>query len=212
MNKKILTLTVTLLAIALMITPLVGAKPGFVGRIPPNDKMLYFRIEMFEIPVPGGEREWFTPQGETMPPPFGAGSAKSYHVRGGTVNTIMLNLKVGQDGSVEDLNLATIDYDCSYDMDWNFNKWDAIIRIRETITIYTDESKIQVRGTLNILAVEYLHNVGLIPDYYGEGTFVGSGVVDGQKVKMAGAAGIDFDGDGWDGPWREGIVMGWPTP
>ena len=64
---------------------------------------------------------------------------------------------------------------------------------------------------MNILSIEYLHNVGLIPDYYGEGTFVGSGIVDGQKVKMVGAAGIDFDGEGWDGPWREGVVTGWPT-
>lgn len=212
MNKKGMFLLITMTLVVMLSVTVVQAKSRGRDKGCISKNILAFRIEMEEIPTLGGEREWYCPPGETMPPPFGTGNAKSYHVRGGTSNVIALNLRVGQDGSIESLNLATIDYDGSFDMDWNFQTNDAIIRLREKITIYNDETKTEIRGTINLRTIEYLHNVAMIPDYYGEGICIGHGVVDGQRVTVLGKAGIDFDGIGWDGPWREGIVKGWPNP
>ena len=175
MNKKAIFLVMTMLVTLMLSVSAVQAKRGGMGKRCGCNNILAFRMEMVEIPTLGGEREWYCPPGETMPPPFGTGSATSYHVRGGSSNVVTVNLRVGQDGSVENLDLSTIDYVGSYDMDWNFETGDAIIRLREEITIYADKTKTEVRGTITLRTIEYLHNVAIIPGYYGEGIFVGVG-------------------------------------
>ena len=62
------------------------------------------------------------------------------------------------------------------------------------------------KGYIEILAVEYLYDLGG-PDYVGSGMFIGHGEIDGQKIKLLGEAGAGGGGL----PFREGIVMGWPT-
>jgi hypothetical protein len=95
-----------------------------------------------------------------------------------------------------------ITYSCSYDLNLFFNKapiLSATIKVRETW-------EIEGRGYIETLAVEYLYDL-YGPNYYGAGSFVEHGEIDGQKIKLSGEAGT-----GATGPFREGIVMGWPTP
>jgi hypothetical protein len=113
---------------------------------------------------------------------------------------------VDEDGvNEETFDDADITYSCSFDLNLFINKapyLSATIKVKEMWDLGE-------RGYIEILAVEYLYDInGVTPEgYHGAGSFVGHGVIDGQNVKLSGEAGTVLP----TGPFREGIVMGWPT-
>ena len=206
MNKKILMLTIMLVAmLTLSIIPVQAGK---------GQQKLNIEFTLGAGLLPGAvERMWWSALKEEFPPPpFGPGTGEPIlHIRGQEWYLDAAGFVIvlyEDDGSTvkETFGDDDITYTCKYNMDWNFKANRATIKVRETWEITVDEVYI---GYIEILAVESLYNLIPGPDtdpYYGEGTFVGHGVINEQKIKLSGEAGAeDFI------PFRKGTVMGWPT-
>ena len=206
MNKKIMVIATTLLTVLMLTAPLIGTAEAC--RCSSKEKM---SIE-FHV---GGEPLadsydclWYTPRG-ALPPDEG-GNATAQHSRGNKWNTTLggFSITVGEGGAVENITNEYISYSCSYDVDLYYATGQASIRVKETWKIYADTDQTDLRGIIRIYADETLYN--LYPfdpaTYYGEGYFVGCGVVDGERVEVKGEAGTAIPG----GPYRAGTVNGWP--
>jgi hypothetical protein len=196
-NKKILVIVVALMAVAMMASPLVGMVYAGKGE----EKL---PIEFYVGGLPGSQNLWFSPNSDNpdVDPQVG-------HVRGATWNTavpIPFKILVGEAGSVETITNAYIVYSLLDQVsNRNLKTNDATLKIREVWMIYSDTDHTNLRGTIEILAVETLTDVGG-PNYSGQGSFVAHGTIDGQAIKLSGEAGITLP----PGPFRIGTVMGWP--
>jgi len=191
MNKKILALTLILLAIPIMGAIPVQAKKG------QNRLSIKFQVGMYDQTTGTIGREWTSPHDSAEP--------NVYHMRdadwGDPTTHVGFSIVVDEGGDFEEtFDDEEITYSCSFDLNLFFSKpvLCATIKVRETWDLGE-------RGYIEILAVEYLYDL-YGPDYSGSGIFVGHGEIDGQKIKLSGEAGT-----GATGPFRQGIVMGWPT-
>ena len=127
---------------------------------------------------------------------------KTFHVKEGPCTILYASITIGEGMSSEEFSTAegdfTVTSSVSYNVIWNILT--AIHKAEDTIT-FADGS------TLKILVVDKLDGM----TYESEGTFVGHGMVNGQKVKMQG---ITYAGplpSGLMGITREGTISGWPT-
>lgn len=195
MNRKVSVLALLLLASAMVASPYIGLVHAGNGQ----DK-LSIRFQVGESQgeaAPG--RVWFSPT-SALPPELG-GDPNSVHIRGSGWgdDSTGFQIVVDEGGSSQAIfGDADIKYSCSIDLNVFFNSNDATIKVHEMW-------QIKGRGYIETLAVESLYNLNT-PDYYGRGTFVGHGEIDGQKINLSGEAGT-----GLTGPFRIGTVMGWPT-
>jgi len=188
MNKKVLALTLILLAIPLLTVLPVQAEEG------KGTEKLYFKLYMEGTTVPPPERVWT--------------SDDVTHARGlPWMVTGAFYVWIGEGGSVETITKAYLSYSGSLDVvNRNLKTNEATVLVRETITIWADPGKTILRGTLEILAVDRL-DYG--PPILGTGTFVGHGTGEFEGVKVEGT-----DSAYVVPPLavtREGTVMGWPT-
>lgn len=191
MNKKAFAL-----ALILLIIPIVSAIPVQAGK-GQNRLSIKFQVGMFDQATGTVGREWNSPHDSAEPNVF--------HMRDGDwgdpTTHMGFSIVVDEGGDFEEtFDDENITYSCYYDLNMFFNKpvLCATIKVRETWDLGE-------KGYIEILAVEYLYDL-YGPDYYGAGSFVGHGEIDGQKIKLSGEAGT-----GATGPFRQGIVMGWPT-
>ncbi len=188
MNKKVLMLTITLLAVAMLATPMVGMVQAGKGQEKLDFKLhLEGGFVMFDW-----DKAWYA--GETL------------HIRGWNWEVALAGdfyIEIGVGGIVEIIPKEELSYDASMDYNRNVKQGFYVVTIREIITIYTDDTKTTPRGTLEIF------NTGDNPAGKGH-IFVGHGTDEFEGVKVSGKstrvpgppATID----------RVGTVMGWPTP
>jgi len=189
-KRKVFVIAVALMAVAMLVAPVMAGK----GQ---NRLSISFQIGMFDQTTGTVGREWNSPQDSTEP--------NVYHIRDGDwgdpTTHVGFSIVVDEGGLFEEsFGDEEITYSCFYDLNMFYNKAVvcATIKVRETWDLGE-------KGYIETLAVEYLYDL-MGPDYTGSGTFVGHGEIDGQKIKVSGEAGT-----GATGPFRHGIVMGWPT-
>ncbi len=190
-------MTVLALAVVLLATPIVGMVSAGNGQ-----EKLSIR---FTVGASVGEadpgREWMSPH-DTNPY---AGETNVLHMRevGWGVDSTGFLIVVDEGGASEEtFDDEDITYTCSYDINMFFSKLPEI-----SFTIKVSERwEIEGRGYIETLAVEYVSHYGT-PNYSGQGSFVGHGEIDGQKIVLSGEAGVELPG----GPFRIGTVMGWPS-
>ena len=196
MNKKILVSITLLLAIVMLVTPLVAAKPGAQKT---NEKFLYFKL------VPTGE----TGEAEKMwrtPPSATAEDFKTSHTRGGVwIPGPDLTLWVDDAVYPADDPLVTMEYAATYDSDTVRTEEGLTtqVRVHDTITISYDGV---VLGTLEL----YIKSVGSPSGY--SGTVVGHGTGAFEDVKISAidtVYPIAFDPVVLEFA-RIGTIKGWP--
>jgi hypothetical protein len=192
-NRKIL-LTVLTLAVVLLATPYIGMVSAGKGQ---EKLSIRFQVGASSGTADPGKRWWSPPNGI---PPLEV-NVLHYRDTGWGIDSTGFLVVVDEGGPQEETFDEEITYSCEMDLNMFFTQYpqiDATIKIRELWVI-------ESRGYIETVAVEILHNYGT-PDYYGAGTFVGHGVIDGEKIVISGEAGASSTG-----PFRLGIVMGWPT-
>ena len=193
MNRKVLLVVLTL-AVVLLATPFIGMVSAGKGQ---EKLSIRFKVGASSGTADPGRR-WWSPHDSS--PATGANSLH-YRDTGWGIDSTGFLIVVDGGGSLEEtFDDEDITYSCSYDLNMFFTKYPDI-----SATIKVSERwEIEGRGYIETLAVETLHHYGT-PDYYGQGTFVGHGEIDGQKVILSGEAGASPTG-----PFRLGTVMGWP--
>ena len=192
MRKKFFVIALVLLAL-----PIIGIIPVQAAK-GQNRLSIVLQVGICDWETMTAEREWTSPLDSAEP--------NVIHIRGGNwgdpTTHLMFSIIVNEGGDFEEIfDNEDITYSCSMDQN-TFENRDvtcATIKVRETWDLGD-------RGYIELLAVEYLYDLGG-PDYVGSGMFIGQGEIDGQKIKLSGEAGAGGGGL----PFREGIVMGWPT-
>ncbi len=185
-TRKVLLIAVALMAVAMLATPLVGMVQAGKGQ-----EKLDFLLHMV---------------GETAPPPEKVWLADStQHVHDlPWVVTGDFYIEIGEAGAVETIPKECLSYSGSLVVLMvNQKQGFYLTQVRETITIYTDDTQTAERGTIEILTL------GTNPA--GNGAMVnGFGTGEFEDVKITGTT------TGTPGPPltldRAGTVMGWPTP
>lgn len=86
-----------------------------------------------------------------------------------------------------DIDLQPSDYYCLYDVTWIYEAEFGIYQLDTTVTVNSAE----YTGTIEISSIERTYVDGL--SMIGEGTFVGHGVINGQKVKVSGERNVLID-------------------
>ena len=199
MNKKILVTVTLMLAITMLATPLVAAKPGAEKN---NEDFLYFKL------VPTGEagaaeaaeKMWRTPPGATED------DFKTSHVRGGVwISGPDLTLWVGDAVYPADDALVTMEYAATFNADTVRTEEGLTtkVRVHDTITIYYDGVEL---GTLEL----FIKSVGSPSGY--SGTVVGHGTGAFEDVKISAidtVYPISFDPLVLEFA-RVGTIKGWP--
>jgi hypothetical protein len=187
MNKKVLGLVFAFIFLAMLAAPMIGAVMAGKGQ-----EKLDFLLHMEGVYAPPAEKAWVTDSG-------------TQHVQG--LPWIIVGdfyIEVGEGGAVEAIPKECLSYFGLMDLMANQKQGFAVLRVRETITIYTDETKVTERGTIEILTqgVNPGGN-GLIVNGHGTGEFEG--------VKITGLTTTTPSGTGFLIVDRAGTVMGWPT-
>ena len=136
MNKKILVTSVLLLAVVMLATPLVAAKPGDVKS---NDKFEFFQLVTSGEADGNVERSWLTPPTATI-----AEESKTAHTRGaGWTVGDKVELTVGTVTYTEDSSPVRVDYDTTYDADAIRNPDGSMkfahVRLTDIVTVYVDD-------------------------------------------------------------------------
>ena len=197
MSRKALVIAVVLIAVAMLATPLVGLAKAGQGQ-----EKLDFVLHLEGLPDTAvSDRSWV------------AGSTS--HNRGAAWNVWKdAYVYIGEDGAVEMITKAYLSYDCELDSNRNVKAGFFILGARETITIWEDTAQTVRRGTLELLS--------LSNNPAGSGAnFVGFGTGEFEGVKVQGiSAPLAIIPDPNPIPpspyllslYREGTVMGWPTP
>lgn len=204
MKKKMLALALVLLAI-----PIMSAIPVQAGK-GQNRLSILFEVGSYD----GGtfDKLWNCPKKVLLPE-----YTRVMQIRGGDwgdpathAGFLIVVDEGGLDIEFDDDEIA---YSNSYDAKFRnaFYGQEALpyvimnIRVRETWVIDTAEYE----GYIEILTVDTVYDyANLYEGIHGEGSFVGNGEINGQKIKVSGVSLLD----GSALPTREGIVMGWPTP
>lgn len=193
MKKIILMFTITLLAVAMVLTPMVGMV--YAGK---GQKKLEFKLHYTGVPI--------TDDDTVMRP-----AGKNTHFRGRiwelAGENIDFYIEIGVAGVVERIEGDRLRLDVSMDTVVHNTQGErgsffcnAVI---DTITIYTDDTKVTERGTIEIRG----HNnpTGKAQNCVGFGTEQFEG------VKISGTSTISRV-DGVVNVNRIGTVMGWPIP
>jgi hypothetical protein len=168
MNKRILMLTITLLTVAMLATPIVGMVQGGKGQ-----EKLDFRLRMVGILDPPPEKAW--PAGVTV------------HTRGiGWVPTGDFFIEIGVGGSVETILAADLSYEGYLDINQNQKQGVTVLRVVETITIAG-------RGTLEIINTGANPGQGSSHLFVGHGTGEFEGVKIHGHSTIVGPAPITID-------------------
>jgi hypothetical protein len=127
---------------------------------------------------------------------------KTFHVKEGPATILYANITIGEGIDKKDFNTTDGDFIVTSSVSFNFiwNTLTAMHKAEDTVT-FNDGS------TLEIQAVDKLDYL----TFESEGTFVGHGIINGQKVKMQGITYAGPTPSGLMGITRVGTVMGWPT-
>jgi hypothetical protein len=127
---------------------------------------------------------------------------KTFHVKEGPSTILYANITIGEGIDKKDFNTTNGDFAVTSSVSFNFiwKTLTAMHKAEDTIT-FSDGS------TLEIQAVDKLDFL----TFESEGTFVGHGTVNVQKVKIEGITYAAPLPSGLEGITREGTVMGWPT-
>ena len=192
-NRKILGIAVTLLAVAMLATPLVGTVSAGKGQ-----EKLDFLLHMEGTNLPPPEKGWLTNGG-------------TRHIQGLTwVVREDFYIEIGLGGAVETITKECLSYSGLMDLMSHTIKGFYVLTVRETITIYTDASKTTERGTIEILTQ------GMNPG--GNGLMVnGHGTGEFEGIKITGITATVSIPNPFPPPTnllgidRAGTVMGWPT-
>jgi len=189
-NRKIL-LTVLALSAIMLATPLAGTVAAGMGQ-----SKLSFQFFLQGLPIPGETKE---ADGNLIQRGWGFESLG---------DTFVL---VDEGGADEELIEADyLDYEAIMDFQNHVEKGFLNVQVRETIYIYSDTEKQNLRGTLEIMAL------GTNKPENG-GTFVGFSTGEFEGAKMLGtSAPLVAVGGNPNPPYyylqldRTGTVMGWP--
>jgi len=189
-NRKIL-LTVLALSAIMLATPLAGTVAAGMGQ-----SKLSFQFFLQGLPIPGETKE---ADGNLIQRGWG------FESLGGTF------VLVDEGGADEELIEADyLDYEAIMDFQNHVEKGFLNVQVRETIYIYSDTEKQNLRGTLEIMAL------GTNKPENG-GTFMGFSTGEFEGAKMLGtSAPLVAVGGNPNPPYyylqldRTGTVMGWP--
>jgi hypothetical protein len=200
MNKKVLGIAVVLMAVAMLATPLVSAKPEIEKN---NDKFEYFKLEFDGVTGPA-EQAWIS-----GPP---TGLPKVVHSRGvPTISISMVELTVG----LETFDMTTTPYSVDltetfdgeifFDNEGNYVGWH--MRVTDVITVYKDGTSI---GTivLKIPAIVVMDGMEASTE---SGSITGYGTGELKGVHIS-AVDLGFSGIPPSVIFgREGTITGWPA-
>jgi len=185
MNKKVLGITLTVLFVAMLATPIIGTVMAGKGQ-EKEDFLLHMVGQMAGPP----EKAWLT-NGSTL------------HVQG--LPWVVVGdfyIEIGEGGAVETIPKEELSYVGLMDLMQNQKQGFATLTVRETITIYTDDTQTTERGTIEILTQgENRGGKGLMVNGHGTGEFEGVKITGLTSTTPGPPLTID----------RAGIVMGWPT-
>jgi len=205
MKKKILALALILLAI-----PIMSAIPVQAGK--GQEKLsISFTVGTTDDTTTTYDKIWNCPK-KLLLPEFG----RVLQIRGGDWGDPATHagfmVVVDELGLDIEFDNEEIEYSCSYTFIAHNMLYGqeappyvvAHISVRETWEIDNGDYE----GYVEILTVEKISDYAdMYEGIHSEGSFVGQGVINDQKIKLSGDAGL-----GATGIFREGMVMGWPTP
>jgi hypothetical protein len=193
-NKKMLGVFVSLLAVAMLTTPLVGTVMAGKGQ-----NKLDFLLHMEGTTVPPPEKGWL------------ADGIQHVHNLAWEIREDFY-IEIGEAGAVETIPKEELSYSGLLVVTMvNTKQGWFLTQVRETITIYTDDTQTVERGTIEILTL------GTNPA--GNGAMVnGFGTGEFEGVKITGTTTAHMMTNPSPPPDellvldRAGTVMGWPTP
>ena len=178
--KKILGISVAVLVVAMLVTPLVGTAMAGKGQ----DKL---SIEFAVGSYAGSnsfDRAWNNPQSIELPD-YGRVS----HYRGGDWGTGHLGFGIVVDEA--GLNIVfdneDIDYSCSFDSEAHNMFYGQAVMPYVIIHMHTSEIWVidngEYEGYINVLTSETIYDyANLYEGIHSKGSFVGNGVINGAKV------------------------------
>ena len=188
LNKKVSGLVLAVLFAAMLATPIIGTVMAGKGQ-----EKLDFLLHMDGYQQPPPEKAWLTDGG-------------TRHIQGlpwQIVEDGEFYIEVGESVAVETIPKECLSYDGLMDIMMNTKKGMTILRVRETITIYSDDSQTVERGTIEILTQgANPGGNGLMVNGHGTGEFEGIKIT-GLTTTTPGTGVLYVD--------RVGTVMGWPT-
>jgi len=198
MNKKILVTVTLMLAITMLATPLVAAKPGAEKS---NDKFEYFNL------IVSGEGNGINDRSWTTPPD--SEEIKTSHTRNGgwddtTVDLVVLT--VGEE--IIDMTTApySVGYTTTFDLEILWLNDGALksynIRLTDIVPVYKDGVEI---GTL-VLKIKSVIDFTVAPPAY-SGNVVGYGT---EALKGVHVSAEDIGLIGTATYQRIGTITGWP--
>ena len=193
MNKKVLGLFFAFIFSAVLAAPMVGTVIAGKGQ-----EKLDFLLHMEGSNAPPPDKMWVTPNEVTM------------HVRGGNwVVREDFYIQIGPGGAVETITKECLSYEASLHNNINIKEEFFCISVRETITIYTDETQMTERGTIEILTngVNRGEN-GAVVVGFGTGEF--EGIKISGKTITSTMVNPSPPPDNLLVLDRVGTVMGWP--
>jgi hypothetical protein len=192
-NKKVLGLALVLLFVAMLSTPIIGTVMAGKGQ-----EKLDFLLHMEGTTVPPPEKGWVT-----------KGGIQHAHNLAWEVREDFY-IEIGEAGAVETIPKEELSYSGILIVTMvNTKQGWFLTQVRETITIYTDDTKTVERGTIEILTL------GTNPA--GNGAVVngfGTGEFEGVKIKGTTTASMMTNPSPPPDQLlvldRVGTVMGWP--
>jgi hypothetical protein len=200
LNRKVLVIAVALMAVAMLATPLVSAKPGAEKS---NDKFEYFELVCSGATSEEFDRFWFTP------PNVDPLENKTAHGRGGGwVTGDVVELTVGDETFTMDTAPYSVDWTTTFDA--NIIRYNdgtnklTIITLTDVVTVYDGEEEI---GTLVLNLKSAIDFSTMPPGYGGTVQGYGTGALEGVHI-----SGIDVGlVDPVNGIFlRTGTIRGWP--
>ena len=199
MNKKILGLFVSLLAVVMLATPLVQAVPGAPKN---NDKFEFFELVCSGMMSGTGDRFWYTP------PNADPLENKTTHGRGmGWITGGTVELTVGEETFTMDTAPYNVTWTTAFDMElirYNNGTIKRInIRLTDVVAVYEDNVEI---GTL-VLNLKSTIVPTATPVYSGNVVGYGTGALESVHISA-----IDLGLTSVPPPIyeRNGTITGWP--
>jgi hypothetical protein len=186
-KKRVVAISVTLITLALLATPMLGLVQAGKGQ-----ERQYFKIHVIGLPNDSIADLRLTPDPATGPMKHGRDA------EWGILD--VLEVTIGDDTITEGIS-----YSCNICADYNSVTFKGVQRIRETITFSDIDGE---KGTLEILAIGKLGDAGAT--FTGQGTGILEGIkVEGttwaELISWPGMPPVRLD------VTREGTVMGWPA-
>ena len=193
-NKKVLVIAVALMAVVMLATPMVATVMAGKGQ-----EKLDFLLHMEGTTVPPPEKGWVT-----------NGGIQHAHNLAWEIREAFY-IEIGEAGAVETIPKEELSYSGVLVVTMVNSKqgW-FVTQVRETITIYTDDTKTVERGTIEILTLgTNPAGNGAVVNGFGTGEFEGVKIMGRTTASMMPNPSPPPDAllvlD------RAGTVMGWPT-